>query len=76
MKKSPSPLRTRNGRPLFRLGALAAACALLMGESGGAFAQQAAAAVQPAPNAGPLQTVTVTGIRASLTSAMDLKRDG
>ena len=55
----------RNGRPLFRLGTLAAACALLMAESGGAYAQQAQAASPAATDPGALQTVTVTGIRAS-----------
>ncbi|QTN30755.1 TonB-dependent receptor [Rhodoferax sp. AJA081-3] len=66
----------RNGRPLFRLGTLAAACALLVAESGGAYAQQATVAPQAATDSGALQAVTVTGIRASLSSAMDLKRDG
>ena len=76
MNKSSSPLRMRNGRPLFRLGTLAAACALLMAESGGAYAQQATAAPQAGAEPGALQAVTVTGIRASLNSAMNLKRDG
>jgi TonB-dependent receptor len=75
MNKSPSPLRKRNERPLFRLGALAAACALLVAESGGAHAQQAPAVSQAAKGAEGLQTVVVTGIRASLDSAMNLKRD-
>ncbi|MES2581561.1 MAG: TonB-dependent receptor [Pseudomonadota bacterium] len=70
MNKSPSLQRKRPERPLFRLGALAAACALLMAETGGVHAQQAAAVPGEA-----LQSVTVTGIRASLNSAMNLKRD-
>ncbi len=76
MNKSSSPLRMRNGRPLFRMGTLAAACALLVAESGGAYAQQAVAAPQGAADPSALQSVTVTGIRASLNSAMNLKRDG
>ena len=65
MSKSTSPQRFRSTRPTFRMGALAAACALLAAES--AHAQQAADK--------PLETVTVTGIRASLDSSMNLKRD-
>ena len=67
MRHVISPLAQRPQRPLFRMGALAAACALLAAESASVHAQQAA---EPA-----LQSVVVTGIRASLNSAMNLKRD-
>jgi TonB-dependent receptor len=72
MNKSHTPLAQRGNRPLFRLGALAAACALLAAESGSAHAQQSA---QANADAKALDTVVVTGIRASLGSAMNLKRD-
>ena len=59
----------RRQLPRFRMGALAAACALLAAESASVHAQQT-----PAPDPA-LQSVVVTGIRASLNSAMNLKRD-
>jgi hypothetical protein len=44
MSKSPSPRRLHVQRPSFRVGVLAAACALLAAESGSALAQSAATA--------------------------------
>ena len=58
-------------RPAFRLSELAAACSLLC-------AAQAPWAQQAPPAAGAQDssaTVTITGIRRSIQSAMDLKRD-
>ena len=71
MSKSQSPLRKHRQRPAFRMGVLAAACAMLVAESGGVHAQEAPA--KPADS--NLETVTVTGIRASLDSSLNLKRD-
>lgn len=71
MSKSPTPRRLRVQRPSFRVGALAAACALLAAEAGSVHAQTAAAAKDETK----LGTVTVTGIRASMDSSMNLKRD-
>ena len=71
MSKSTSPQRFRSTRPTFRMGALAAACALLAAESGSALAQT----VPAAKDSAALGSVTVTGIRAALDSSMNLKRD-
>ena len=71
MSKSTSPQRFRSTRPSFRMGALAAACALLAAESGSVHAQT----TPPSNDAASLGAVTVTGIRASLDSSMNLKRD-
>ena len=62
-----SPSQKGGHRAAFRIAPLAAACAMLCA---GANAQQAAAEAAP-----KLGTVVVTGIRASLDSAMNLKRD-
>ena len=51
---------------------MAYACALLLAGAGTAFAQQAAPAAEPAAGS---QTVVIKGIRASLESSLDLKRD-
>lgn len=67
MTSSFSPSQKGNHRAVFRIAPLAAACALLCA---GANAQQAAANADTT-----LNTIVVTGIRASLDSAMNLKRD-
>jgi len=53
------------------------ASALILAATGPAWAQQATTAAVPgqAPDPATLDTVTVTGIRGSLTSSMNLKRD-
>ena len=61
-------------RPTFRVTELAAACAMTVAGSSGALAQQA-----PAPAASQAeasQTIVVKGIRSSLVSSLELKRDG
>jgi TonB-dependent receptor len=60
-------------RPSFRVTELAAACAVALAGAGTALAQQAPAAAPKAPQAA--QTVVVKGIRASLESSLELKRD-
>ncbi len=55
-------------RPTFRVTELAAACAVLVAGAWPAHAQQA-------PAAAPSQTVVVKGIRASLESSLEMKRD-
>ena len=59
-------------RPAFRLSELAAACGLLCAASPAAWAQQA----PPPAGAQQAQTITVTGIRRSLQSSLETKRDG
>lgn len=54
--------------PLFKLCPVAAGCAVLLMASSSAFAQQT-------PATGELNTVTVTGIRASIESAISVKRN-
>src|SRR4051812_22724628 len=66
--------------PSFRRTRLASACGLLLAGVTVAHAQGAAAAAGPAASASAadrsdVQSVTVTGIRASLDSSMALKRD-
>ena len=68
MTKTTSFRPKGGNRATFRVAPLAAACALLIAHTGGAHAQQAAADPK-------LNTVVVTGIRAGLDSAMNLKRD-
>ena len=63
--------RTRQARRTFRVNPIAAASAAVLMVAGGADAQQAAA---PAA-AGANQTVVVTGIRRSVESSLELKRD-
>ena len=67
MTSTFSPSQKGGHRAAFRIAPLAAACAMLCA---GANAQQAAANTDA-----KLGTVVVTGIRASLDSAMNLKRD-
>ncbi len=59
--------RHASKRSLFKLGPVAAGCALLFVSSGAVLAQQA-------PTQGSLGTVTVTGIRASIESAISVKK--
>jgi TonB-dependent receptor len=66
---STTSRRSVGARPAFRVTQLTAACALALAGASGAQAQQA-----PAP-AAESQTITVTGIRSSLGSSMNLKRD-
>ena len=66
--------------PSFRRTRLASACGLLLAGVTAAHAQGAASAAAPASAASAVdksdvQTVTVTGIRASLDTSMALKRD-
>ena len=64
--------------PSFRRTRLASACGLLLAGVTAAHAQGAAPAAAPAASAADkpdVQTVTVTGIRASLDTSMALKRD-
>jgi TonB-dependent receptor len=66
--------------PSFRRTRLASACALLLAGVTAAHAQGAATAATPASSAGTaagseVQSVVVTGIRASLDTSMALKRD-
>jgi len=63
--------------PSFRRTRLASACGLLLAGVTAAHAQGAApaAAAASAPDKPDVQTVTVTGIRASLDTSMALKRD-
>ncbi len=71
MRQAPSVRqRSSDPRPTFRCSPLAAACLLLLAGTGSALAQQAPAAAD-AP-----QTIVVKGIRASLESSLELKRDG
>jgi len=74
---SPSPLpyrSTQAQRPTFRVTELAAACAMTVAAAGGAMAQPAPAAA--ASPAGAEQVVVIKGIRTSLISSLELKRDG
>jgi len=77
VSQAPHPhRRSRANRPAFRMTPfritqLAAACALTVAGSPGALAQQAAAGAAPA-----VQTIVVKGIRSSLESSLDLKRNG
>ena len=66
-----------NHAPSFRRTRLASACGLLLAGVTAAHAQGAASAAAPASAASgaDVQTVTVTGIRASLETSMALKRD-
>lgn len=77
MKSSFSVPRQGHARPAFRVTKMAAACGLLWAGAGAAVAQQAP---EPAKTTKEAQqapmTVVVTGIRRSLESAMDLKREG
>lgn len=61
-------------RPTFRVTELAAACAMTVAGASVALAQPAAA--PEASQAGAEQMVVVTGIRTSITSSLNLKRDG
>lgn len=72
MTISPSPRQKGGKHAAFRIAPLAAACALLIAQTSGANAQQAPEATKDGK---ALQTVVVTGIRSSLDSAMNLKRD-
>ncbi len=75
MSQAPHAHRSlRASLPTFRVTELATACALAMAGAGGALAQQAAAPAASAP-AGA-QTIVVKGIRSSLESSLELKRDG
>jgi TonB-dependent receptor len=67
------PRRLRAGRYACRVTQLAAACAMVAAGSTAVRAQQA-----PAPAAGEAaaQTVVVRGIRSSLESSLELKRNG
>jgi TonB-dependent receptor len=58
----------------FHFNPVATACALLMAASGAANAQQTEAPA--AKDAAPLNSVVVVGIRSSLESSLNLKRDG
>jgi len=75
VSQAPHPDRsTQASRPAFRLSELAAACAMTVTGASGALAQQA-----PAPSASAAaeeQVVVVKGIRSSLISSLELKRDG
>ena len=66
--------RKQAQRPTFRVTELAAACAMAMAGASGALAQQAPAAAVSQPEA--TQTIVVKGIRSSLASSLELKRDG
>jgi TonB-dependent receptor len=73
VSNTPFPLHSRQAkRSTFRVTELAAACALTLAGTAGAQAQQAPAAGQ----ADAAQVIVVKGIRASLASSLDLKRDG
>ncbi|MDP3222680.1 MAG: TonB-dependent receptor, partial [Rubrivivax sp.] len=65
---------TQAKRPTFRVTELAAACAMTVAGASGALAQQAGAPA--AGQAEASQTVVVKGIRSSLASSLELKRDG
>ena len=69
MQSSRSPRHQGGIRHTFTVSPVAAACALLMLAGGAAHGQAT-------PPAAQLETVTVTGIRGSLSSSMNLKRDG
>ncbi len=73
MSQAPLPYRrTQATRPTFRVTELAAACAMTLAGASGALAQQAPAAGA----ADASQTIVVKGIRSSLASSLELKRDG
>jgi TonB-dependent receptor len=70
VSQAPLPYRrTQATRPTFRVTELAAACAMTLAGASGALAQQA-------PAADASQTIVVKGIRSSLASSLELKRDG
>lgn len=75
MRHAPSfHRRLSEVRPAFRISPLAAACAMAVAGANSALAQQAAA---PAASASePTQTIVVQGIRRSLESSLELKRNG
>ena len=76
MRQTPAASRPSQPPSRFHMTHLAAACALLLGGAGGAMAQQAAAdQADQAKKEGEVETVVVTGIRKSLTSSVNLKRD-
>jgi TonB-dependent receptor len=72
--------RLRVIRPAFRVSPLAAACAMAVVGANGALAQQTATPAAPAASASAptqqTQTIVVQGIRRSLESSLDLKRNG
>ncbi len=75
MSHASRPHRSHGAaRPLFRATELAAACAVVLAGAGAgsAWAQQAPAAAAPAASS---QTVVVKGIRSSLESSLEMKRD-
>ncbi|MBP8184231.1 MAG: hypothetical protein KAX88_09035, partial [Rhodoferax sp.] len=61
MKKNP----VRRSGALFKLGPIAAGCAVLLVTNGSAFAQDTSS----------LSTVTVTGIRKGIEDAISVKRN-
>ncbi len=61
-------VRHASHRSLFKLGPVAAGCALLLLASGSVLAQQAA-------TSGDLSTVTVTGIRKGIEAAISVKKN-
>lgn len=73
MSQAPIPTCRKLGtRPTFRVSELAAACAMTVAGAGSALAQQVPAAGQAEAS----QTIVVKGIRSSLASSLELKRDG
>ena len=73
MSQPPLPYRNKQSqRSTFRVTELATACALALAGATGAEAQQAPAAAQAEAS----QVIVVKGIRSSLASSRDLKRDG
>lgn len=78
MRHTPSVRHRRSdARPAFRISPLAAACAMAVAGVNGALAQQAPAPAAPAASAAQTtQTIVVKGIRSSLESSLELKRDG
>lgn len=80
MKSSPFAVSRKSapGRFTFQLSPVAAGCALMLMMTNAAHAQQAAqdpARVDAATSAGATQSVTVTGIRRGIESAIAVKKD-
>ncbi|MGZ3181413.1 MAG: TonB-dependent receptor [Telluria sp.] len=59
----------------FKVRPICAAIMLMTAHAGAALAQEAPAPAPAAPDAGPVQTVEVTGLRRSIRSAEEVKRD-